>query len=236
MIGAMMISAWAKSRGLGFDTPGNSVSIVENTWSTVDYTGGCNTLMPKNSSNFYITLFKRDGQPVGHKISSTLPTLDGSLPPKAQHPPEPTSLTPANSSLNFASVSRAFVSMMESYRKFVPLTLHVAPLLYPAIAEQKIAEFLHNKGKERLSLSTETATVYELDVGCYTEFRVYHDQVVAMNEGARLLPEVMVIGLISSYDAFLSQLLRVILSIHPRNRPYIREINQILRVVSIFVN
>lgn len=41
-----------------------------------------------------------------------------------------------------------------------------------------------------------------------------HDEITAAQQGAKRLPEVMVIGLISTYDAFLSNLLRVILNKH----------------------
>jgi hypothetical protein len=146
---------------------------------------------------------------------SAPPTPTESTHLEAQPTSKPASLTPATTSLNFASVSRAFVSMMESYRKFTPLTLRLAPYLYSAFASRKMEDFVNSKGKKCLSLSTETSTVCESDVSCYPEFSVYNDEIIAMKEGARLLPELMVIGLVSSYDAFLSQLLRVVLNMHP---------------------
>jgi hypothetical protein len=173
-------------------------------------------MIPKKSSQtFYVTLRKRDGEIVGHTISRDPPVLAED--PASEQEPEthPANVVPAGPSLDFAYVFRTFISMMESYRKFIPLTLELAPILYSTLAEQKIVGFLNAKGSECVALSNEMATVYQLDIGCYTELKVYHDEVTAMNEGARLLPEVMVIGLVSSYDAFPSQLIRVVLNRQP---------------------
>jgi hypothetical protein len=44
----------------------------------------------------------------------------------------------------------------------------------------------------------------------WREFNAHHDEVVNALTGARHLPEIMLIGLVSAYDAFLAKLLRVI--------------------------
>jgi hypothetical protein len=167
------------------------------------------------SQTFYVTLRKRDGEIVAHRISRDPPVLAEG--PTSQREPEaqPPDVVPLSPSLDFAFVFRTFVSMMESYRKFIPLTFEIAPIIYSSLAEQKIVAFLNAKGIECVALSNEMATVYELPIGCYPEFKVYDDEIKATNEGARLLPEVMVVGLVSSYDAFLSQLIRVVLNRQP---------------------
>jgi hypothetical protein len=168
-----------------------------------------------SSKSFYITVLENEGNVTGYKVSPTPPTPTEDTSPASTSTPEPTTPHGTDTLLAFATVFSAFVSMMESYRKFAPLALRVAPLLYSAFTVRTIADFAKTKGKQCLSFSTKGSTVYELDVSCYREFTIHNDEVEAMEEGARLLPEVMVIGLVSSYDAFLSQLLRVVLNMHP---------------------
>jgi hypothetical protein len=103
---------------------------------------------------------------------------------------------------------------MDSYRKFIPLTLTLAPFLSSSIAEQKIGSFVKSKGTQRPDLSNDNITYYELDISRYREFSLHNDEVVAAIEGARHLPEVMIIGLVSVYDAFLAQLLKVVFDKH----------------------
>ena len=171
----------------------------------------------KSPQSFYVTLNKEDGKIVGHTISADPPLSAAAAPSQLQPQPqiEQVNVAPTSASSAFADVSSSFVSMIESYRKFIPLTLRVAPLLYSTLAEQKIVDFLKAKGSECIALSTETAIVYQLNIACYSELSVYNDEITAMKEGARLLPEVMVIGLVSCYDAFLSQLIRVVLNKQP---------------------
>jgi hypothetical protein len=172
----------------------------------------------QSSKSFYVTLLKtkKDGNITGHIVSPDPPEpSDEATPLETQPTPQPTSPAPATPLLTFASVFRAFVSVMDSYRKFIATTLQVAPLFYSAFTAQKVVEFVNSKGKECLSLGTETSTVYELDTSCYAEFTLFNDETIVLKEGVRLLPEIMVIGLVSSYDAFLSQLIRVILNRRP---------------------
>jgi hypothetical protein len=66
-----------------------------------------------------------------------------------------------------------------------------------AIAESRIGDFVQEKGRELPQLSNETQTVYEFDAAVYGEFRIIEDEIGAALDGAKHLPEVMIIGLIS---------------------------------------
>ena len=105
---------------------------------------------------------------------------------------------------------------MESYRRFIPITLFLAPYLSAAIAEDRIGGFTKSKGTERIDLSNDEVAIYELDFRHYREFLIRDDEVNAARFGAKNLPEVMVIGLISTYDAFLSDLMRAIAKKQPQ--------------------
>jgi hypothetical protein len=172
--------------------------------------------MSQESRKFYISLLQRDGATVGHVISFDPPERTGTGEIKREAAPEKKSDEEARAAptISFQAVCKNFVSAMESYRKFIPLTLEIAPFLSAAIAERRIGEFVRSKGFERLDISNDKAKVFEIDINRYREFAVYNDEVRAALEGARHLPEVMVIGLISAYDAFLSQLLKVVLNLH----------------------
>src|SRR5690348_15071244 len=125
--------------------------------------------MPEESSkSFYVTLSKEraNGPFVGHTVSPNPPIPSEASPLKTQPTPQPPSPAPVTPSLNFASVFSTFISVMDSYRKFITMTLHLAPFAYSILVAQKVADFVNSKGKECLSLSTETSTVYELDISC----------------------------------------------------------------------
>lgn len=161
---------------------------------------------------FYITLLKDDDSIVGHRVSMNPPTLEENFMPQPSKSPSKTD--PAYAAVSFRSVFQSLTSVMDSYRNFIPLTLSFAPLLTSMIAERKIGSFAKNRGRERSDYSKENAIIYELDFNCYREFAVHSDEVIAASNGAKHLPEIMILGLVSSFDAFLSALLRVVLSRH----------------------
>jgi len=167
--------------------------------------------MPSNSPRkFYVGLHKKEGRQVGHLVTvGSPPFLQADVP---ESPPQPIKVILPDAALDFGSVLHAFVSVMDSYRKFIPLTLVLAPFLSSSIAERTIGAFVKAKGLERTDISTETMTIYEFDMSSYREFSLQNDEVVAALDGAKHLPEVMVIGLVSAYDAFLTRLLRVVLN------------------------
>jgi hypothetical protein len=170
----------------------------------------------KNASRLlYVALYKNGDELTGHGYSLNPASLTD-LPKKneeASSESEDPSLA-ILSDLTFASVLRVFISAMDSYRKFIPLMLDLAPVMSSVIGERRVGKFVRDKGIPRPDLSTNELEVYELNMNMYREFMVHHDEVVAALEGARHLPEVMTIGLVSSYDAFLGQLLRATIRKH----------------------
>ena len=166
-------------------------------------------------SKFYISLLKRDGETIGHKVSADPPLPAGAAIEETQiTDPKLPSEGVEQSESGFRKVCRDFVSTMESYRSFISMMLAMASVLSASLAEKKIGDFVKAKGIERPDISTEGETVYELSTDCYREFALHNHEVITALKGARNLPEVMIIGLVSAYDAFLSQLLRVVLSRH----------------------
>ena len=89
---------------------------------------------------------------------------------------------------------------MESYRKFIPLTLSLAPIISVGMAEKNIVGFAKSKGVPLGHVSTYYLDVYELDISHYRELKQKFNETRALLEGADHLPQVMVIGLVSVYD------------------------------------
>jgi hypothetical protein len=170
----------------------------------------------EESQYFYISLRKKDDSVVGYSASSEPPALGIEPTPPRTQEPAPASLSPQIAApLNFNEVFRTFISAMESYRRFITLTLAIGPRLSSAMASDQIQTFVKAKGIALPDLSSETTTVYQLDRTCYREYRVHQDEIKAIVGGARHLPEVATIGLVSTYDAFLGRLLQVVLNMHP---------------------
>nr|WP_156134843.1 hypothetical protein [Methylobacterium sp. ZNC0032] len=161
---------------------------------------------------FFVTLILKDGETAGHSVSfneesASKPTK------KSQDPPSGTT-SPKTPELNFKNVISDFISVMDTYRRFIPMTMSLAPHLSNVIAEKGIHDFARERGKSRPDISTTERLVYELDIDHMREFAIRQDQTIAAIEGAKHLPEVMIIGLISAYDAFLSKLLHVVIRQH----------------------
>ena len=166
----------------------------------------------ESRKTFFLGLFKEGGNITGHIVSPDPAAFSQPHSLKEQSTPKTKASTDTKS--DFSNVFRGFVTTMESYRKFIPLTLGLAPVLATSIADSLIGKFVQAKGQERPDLSGEKILVYELDISCYREFSILDERVISSLEGTKHLPEIMVMGLISSYDALLTRLLKVVLNRH----------------------
>jgi len=162
---------------------------------------------------FYIALLKRNGKMYGHAWRTTEP--DGAIADDfADLHDVDDSQAPRGDGREFGTLSRDFAATMQSYRGFLSLLVDVASLISQRHAEDRIGEFAETKGRQRTDLSNDNATVYELALSDYPEFSELNHDVRASRRGANSLPQVILIGLLSAYDAFLSDLLRLVLSKH----------------------
>lgn len=165
---------------------------------------------------FYVGLVIVDGDVVGHGVSSkptpfTAQPLDG----PAKDPRQGTPARPPNSTQDFPAVFSSLVKVLDLYRKFVPLTLGIARPITTLIASRDLSTFTKNHGTKRPDLSlNENVDVYEMDESLYGEFRDRQQRLFAAWAGAELLPEVMLLGLISAFDGFLASLLKAVINKH----------------------
>jgi hypothetical protein len=167
--------------------------------------------MTRSTRHFYIGLYKKSAEVSGFACSSDPSRLITLF--QKDSTADETAKVGDPDSTTFINVLSSFVSIMETYRKFIPVMLGLAPQLSSMLAERRIGKFARDKGK-RHDLSNEIMEIYELDLSDYRQFVIHRDDVSAAFDGARHMPDVMIIGLVSSYDAFLSNLLRVIINRH----------------------
>lgn len=163
-----------------------------------------------NRPSFYIGIQEKDSHVVAYSTAGSVTELFGGETKHKEKPPEITQ--PENP--NFRELFLSFNSTMALYRTFIPVTLTLAPILSIVMGPNKIRDFAISKGKKRDDISRDDKTIYELDLDCFREFTIHKNEAASAAEGVRHLPEVMIIGLISCYDAFLSRLLKVVLNIH----------------------
>ena len=103
---------------------------------------------------------------------------------------------------------------MDGYRNIVPITLSMARHIAYRIGFDKIQLLAESKGNRLSEISDEKRSVYELDIEHYRQCALYGEEMEVSLSGAKRLPEVMLIGLVSVYDAMLFQLLKVVFSLH----------------------
>jgi len=172
------------------------------------------------TKKFYLTLKRRDGKIVGHEASLLTPSFPVEKEPDdepsddEEESPKEDGSSQKLSGNDFETVFKNFVSTIESFRRFMPLTLQIAPEITKAVAEREIAEFAEGHGVRRDDLSNESVEVYELDINFFNEFTVHHERVRSVAGGARLLPQVVIVGLVSAYDGFLASLLTAVIERH----------------------
>jgi hypothetical protein len=166
---------------------------------------------------FYIGFIKRDGHIVGHAFSTQPKKFDYEIDSHEERIFRDEKENEKERSRNendFATVFDDFVKTVESYRQFMPFTLTLAPKIASVIAEREIVQFAKTNGSKRDDLSVEESEVYELEFKLFGEYRHCHERAISAVGGANLLPEVMIIGLISAFDSFLASLLRVVINKH----------------------
>jgi hypothetical protein len=169
-------------------------------------------LAENDPDRFFIVLRNTNGKLSGHLVTFDETSLDPE--PKASESNKTDHSVLAGDPKTFADVFASFSSVIWTYRNYLQLTLFLAPMISGVIAERTIGEFAKSKGTIRNDLSDEERTVFELHINTWREFNSHQDEILAALRGAKLLPEVMLIGLVSAYDSFLANLLRVIFLRH----------------------
>ena len=158
---------------------------------------------------FFVALYEKDGETTGHSI-----VIDPARIYEARlvQPKADAVKTESKRPADFEAVLQEFVTSTESFRKFIPVTFGTAPFMLQAVGERRLTQFAHSKGVQRPDLSRDEVRVFELNVECFRELRMITDELEASIQGTKILPEFGLVGLVSTYDAFLATLLKTVLS------------------------
>lgn len=164
----------------------------------------------------YITFKQRDERFVGHSISVHKPTKETlkSWDENKSQVEKPKKAEEEKDRNPFLEVITAFNSTMQIYRNLIPLTLEVSPMVSGMIANEELGGFVKRYGKEVEEFKEDDFKVFELSSGYWGALVQRHEAAIAALKGVEHLPEIAVIGLISVYDAYLSNLLRAVFNSH----------------------
>ena len=164
--------------------------------------------MSQELSKFYISVTKKDDKIIAYTSSTDIPS-----PSPIATDGESASFDTVkefNNIIDFSRLMRETITAFDAYRKFITTLVAAAPLLPGKIAHDMVERFLSENGVLRQDLSRDDVHVYECSLGCYRQFAQRSERINAATQGAELLPEIVIIGLISAYDAFLTKLLRLV--------------------------
>ena len=116
---------------------------------------------------------------------------------------------------SFQDVERSFSQAMLMYRRSVVETIKFAPFFASLILRHSAELIATSRGVKREDLSMEEIHVYSLPSHAFGKLKRHGDRAEALVAGVQHLPKISTIGIISSYDAILSDLLRVIFKKKP---------------------
>jgi hypothetical protein len=165
-------------------------------------------MVDSDPGRFYINVLRKGRVIRGYRFSTSVSDLTSAT--ESDDVNEKKELiSPENKDID--NVFKNFSRSMLTYLGFVPVTMLIAPFLSSAIVDRQIVELAETKGVKREDLTTSESTIYELGLGHFREFRIRADEAIAAIHASDHFPNVMLIGLISTYDYFLSTILGVIL-------------------------
>lgn len=115
----------------------------------------------------------------------------------------------------FSDVERSFKHAMLMYRNSVIEVIRLSPIFAAVFLGKSIQDIAKTRGTKREDLSSEAIHVYSLPDHAAFSINRHAEKSDALIAGARHLPEISTIGIISSYDAILTDLLKVVFKLKP---------------------
>jgi hypothetical protein len=158
--------------------------------------------MQANGSSFLVKLNLNKDKVTTYNVSFT-----GSF-NKDRHEDDSTKIDDtAEPESPFKLVMDDFSKNMEMYFQFVPIMLSASGIVSLTMMSNRIKKFSNRFGKRRDDLSEGSTIVYELPMTKLGEFNLETQEYRAWLAASVYIPQVMIIGLVSVYDHFLSELL-----------------------------
>jgi hypothetical protein len=121
----------------------------------------------------------------------------------------PENVTTEDQKQDFNSLSIEFYEAMEVYFRSVPFVMSGLPILMHINIERGVREY----GKKHGNLLSEDDNyeTYELGIEHGEKLRRRVERITAVREGVESLPNLFLIGMVSAFDTFVSQLIRAVL-------------------------
>lgn len=116
----------------------------------------------------------------------------------------------------FYVVEQSFVQAISMYRDAIMWTIRISPMVSSAIVANQLGQYAERRGKKLAELCGDSTDVYELPLHSFSSVMRKNDEAIAALNGAKQLPQIAIIGIISAYDAFLADLLKVIFNLKPQ--------------------
>jgi hypothetical protein len=158
--------------------------------------------------NLYVRFDRKNetGRYMGYRFSSNLELIkkDKALPSPKTRPISKRSNAPVKSvfdniTIDFKNTIQKLYTTMNTATRMIPIALEVE-------LNSGLASYCSEHGDA--VDATPKSTIYRMDQSRYSEIMKRHKRFVALKSGRELLPELFLLGLVSAYDGFLSELIR----------------------------
>jgi hypothetical protein len=166
---------------------------------------------PKKYMHAKFRIHKRFNAMDAFFISENKERIDEWTAQKEDEPPQKT--VPTATENTFAAISRAFERSMEEFQETVPFLMAMMPIITQLSDDRTVRGFVRQHG-DLINKDTEFET-YRIGVDHIGEITRRLQKINCIHSGISSLPSMFLVGLISAYDVFLSNLIRIIFTVRP---------------------
>lgn len=124
-----------------------------------------------------------------------------------------TESTKSQTTKTFADVAKEYEEIINTFQRTVPFIMQTAPIMRKLMDDRKIRPFLKANGER---LENGRYEVYKVEVSHYAELNRVFEESTSIASGLSNLPNLFLVGLVSAYDVFLSNLIRVLFLSKPQ--------------------
>lgn len=112
----------------------------------------------------------------------------------------------------FLTVAKDFEASINVFQNSVPYIMQIMPLMRSFTDDQSLRGFVKTNGE---MMETGEFELYKLNVAHIGEISRRIERLTSIGSGINSLPRLFILGMISSYDAFLAQLIKAIFQSKP---------------------
>ncbi|WP_131193738.1 hypothetical protein [Lichenihabitans psoromatis] len=117
--------------------------------------------------------------------------------------------------VGFSEILQDSVYAMNLYLRFSQRELANATVIGVNKSYKVIYRYVRENGSLREDLSSDKKSIYQLNMGKISQFKLLNEDFLLSISNIRHLPQVMIMGLISSYDHRLARMLKLIFNLKP---------------------